>query len=181
MSCDRPLDPLDLEALASGEPPLVASDAAAHAAGCPECARRLEIFRSLDAWLPASEPAALPAGFADSIARLRGFSRREKLSLRVWAVPLALMVALLGASVLVLSSPVVTSAEQGRLWASVLGAEGRSLLAWPGLLRRALPSALSALGDLARTERPFSAAAILLLLPVGFAAQRVLARRKIAP
>lgn len=181
MSCSRSIDPLDLEALASGESPLVASDAAEHAAACPDCARRLELFRSLDAWMAAGEPAPLPAGFADSVARLRAFSRREKRSLRVWSIPLALSLALVGASVLILSTPVPTSAEQGRLWASVLGAEGRSLLAWPSLLRQALPSALSALGDIARTERPFSAAAILLLLPVGFAAQRVFARRKIAP
>ncbi len=181
MSCRRPLDPLDLEALASGESPLVAPDAAGHAAACPECGRRLELFRGMDAWLAGAEPSPVPPALAGSVARLRAFSRREKWSLRVWAIPLSLCAALLAASGLALSIPVPTSAEQGGLWASALAAEARALLAWPRLLRQALPPALAALGDAARAERSLSAAAILLLIPVGFAVRRVLARRKIAP
>ena len=183
MSCERPLDPLDLEALASGEAPLLAGDAREHAASCPECGGRLEAFRGMGEWL-AGVPAAVPVprGFAESVQRLRAFSRRERWSPRLWAAPAALFFALLAASAFVLALPALSSAEQVRLWAalaSAFGGEIRALALWPRLLLEALPPGMSALGEAARAERSFSAAAILLLLPAGFAVRKVFARRKI--
>ena len=184
MSCERPLDPLDLEALASGDDPLLAQDAREHAAACPDCGGRLEAFRRMEAWL-SEAPAAVPVppAFAETIQRLRAFSRAERLSPRLWAAPGALFFGLVTASCFVLAVPALTSAEQVRLWAalaSAFGGEIRALAHWPRLLLESLPAGISALGEAARAERSFSAAAILLLLPAGFAVRRLFARREIA-
>lgn len=184
MSGDRCLDSLDLEALASGEAPLIAPDAAEHAAICAECGRRLEEFRSLGVWLSDPwPPERIAPAFAEGVERLRGYSRREKRSLRVWAAPIVAFCGLLASSALALALPVLSSTEQIRLWAALgssFGREARSLILWPRLLLRTLPAGVSALGEVARGQRVFSAAAILLLLPVGFATRWVLGRRRIS-
>jgi hypothetical protein len=95
--CSRPVDALDIEALASGEAPSVQADAGAHASQCVSCGQRVQAARQLEALLmdSASEPAA-PADLADRVLRVRPFSRAERWSLAVWKAPLLLLAGLVG-------------------------------------------------------------------------------------
>ena len=90
--CPRPLDPIDCEALASGEPPLVASDAASHAASCPACAARVRAAADFLREIEAGDVAGPGPGLdlAARVIRIRPFSRRERRDVRLWAGPAAL-------------------------------------------------------------------------------------------
>ncbi len=178
MNCTRPLDALDLEALASGEEPIVASDAGGHAAGCPDCGRRLDAFRALGEWLSDVSIPAVPDGFAVRIERLRGFSAGERRSWRVWRPPLLASAGLLAGSAVLLSLPALSAGEQAGL-VGALALEGKSLLLWPAALVRSLPAAVGALSDLLLRDRGFAALSILLMLPAGFGVSRLWARHAI--
>jgi hypothetical protein len=182
MSCPRPLDTLDLEALASGEAPLFAPDAREHATGCSECGSRLAEARELAVWLAEIPSVEVPARFASAVERLRAFSRREKWSVRLWGPPVAVVFALFAASAVALTLPVLRSSEHAHLLAALLAAllaEERTVLSWPGVFLRALPAEASALAEVLRSARTLSAASILLLIPFGLAARRLFARRRV--
>lgn len=178
MNCTRPLDALDLEAIASGDQPLVASDARGHAGSCADCARRLDAFRALGDWLADLQGPEVPEAFAAGIERRRGFSAREKRSIALWKGPAALFGALFGGSGLLLSMPVFGSSEQAGLLAA-LALEGRSAISWPLAVVRALPGSVSALSEFLLRDRALAAFSILLMLPAGFTVSRLWARRAI--
>lgn len=178
MNCTRPLDALDLEALASGEDPVLAPDGRAHAAACPDCARRLDAFRALGEWLAEVSLPAVPEGFADGIERLRGFSPAEARSWRLWRAPAAAFAGMLAGSSFLLSFPALGAGEQAGFLAA-LALEWKSVLLWPLSIGRALPATVSALSDLLLRDRGFAALSILLMLPAGFAVTRLWARHAI--
>jgi len=178
LNCTRPLDALDLEALASGEEPIVAPDAGIHAAGCADCGRRLDAFRALGEWLSDVSIPAVPDGFAGRIERLRAFSGRERRSWRVWRAPVLASAGLLAGSAALLSLPAFSAGEQAGL-AGALALEWKSLLLWPASLLRSLPATVGALSDLLLRDRAFAALSILLLLPAGFGVSRLWARHAI--
>lgn len=181
MNCPRSLEPVDVEALVSGDHPLLAADAAEHASSCLECGRRLEAFRQLDVWLDGAEPDAFPADLRASIERLRAFSRREAKSLKLWRTPLAVAAALIAGSALLLAVPALSASENLDLLGALagsFGAEVRVAAAWPVLLWRSLPAAVSSFSALAARERAAAAGAILLLIPLGWWFARLAARRR---
>jgi len=180
--CDRPLDSLDLEALSSGEKALLAEDseARAHLAACPECGRRLELFREMQAWISDLPPIEVGPELASRVERLRGFSGVEKRSIGLWWPPMGLFLGFLAASAAMLSVPILNGSEQAGVLSAVLaalGAEWRSLLRVPGSLWMGLPGSVSAASDLLAMERRFAAISILLLLPAGFSIARLWLRR----
>jgi len=178
LNCTRPLDPLDLEALASGEIPVVAADAAAHARSCPDCGLRMGEFRDLGAWLDGLSGPAVPEGFGERVVRLRGFSARENRSFRMWLVPGSLAAALAGGSAALLSIPFPGAGDNVGLLAA-LALEWRTLATWPSTLGRAMPAVVSALSELLLRDRGFAAASILLMIPAGFGVSRLWARHAI--
>jgi hypothetical protein len=178
LNCTRPLDALDLEALASGEDPIVASDARDHSAGCPDCGRRLDAFRALGEWLSDVSIPAVPDGFASRIERLRAFSGRERRSWRIWRGPVLASAGLMAGSAVLLSLPAFSAGEQAGL-AGAFALEWKSLLLWPATLVRSLPATVGALSDLLLRDRGFAAVSILLMLPAGFGVSRLWARRAI--
>lgn len=180
MNCTRPLEALDLEAIASGEEPLIAPDAAGHAGSCEECSRRLAAFQALGSWLADLPGPEVPPTFAAGIERRRGFSPREKRSMAIWKGPAALFGALLGGSGAFLSMPVFGASEQAGLLAA-FALEWRSAAAWPLSLARALPGSVTALSELLLRDRAFAAFSILAMLPAGYAVSRLWARRSLRP
>jgi hypothetical protein len=178
LNCTRPLDALDLEALASGESPILVADASEHAAACLDCGRRLDAFRALGEWLSDVSIPPVPEGLADRVERLRGFTRREARSWRVWRPPLLASAGLLAASATLLSLPAFSAGEQAGLLGA-LSLEWRTLLLWPASLLRSLPATAGALSDLLLRDRGFAALSILLMLPAGFGVTRLWARHAI--
>jgi hypothetical protein len=178
-SCNRKLDPVDAEAVASGDEPVFASDAAAHAASCPDCGAAVSeagrIGRDLDA---LAAEALCPAGFASRILRLRPFSRRERLSVSLWAGPAAFAAGLLGAGLALLGLPGLSGQAQIGLGAAALlpvAGVFRSLFAWLEDLRHAAPAGLESLSEALRHEQVLGVAAVLLFVPIALGLRRVLA------
>jgi hypothetical protein len=180
LNCTRPLDALDLEAIASGEEPLVAPDALGHAGTCEDCAGRLAAFRALGAWLGDLAGPEVPEAFAPGIERRRGFSAREKRSIALWKGPAALFGALLGGSGILLSMPIFGGSDQAGLL-SAMALEWRSAASWPLSAVRALPASVTALSELLLRDRALAAFSILAMLPAGFAVSRLWARRSLRP
>lgn len=177
--CPRPLDPIDIEALASGSPPVLAGDAARHAAECRSCAEAIRKAGRLEEALcvAAAAPRA-PIDLADRVLRLRPFSRAERRSLAVWRAPLLLLTGLGVAGVSLLAGPLAGPGEQMGLAAAFLAAlvaVARASLGWIVELARTAPGGLESLREVLR---PTSAGwlALALLAPAGFALRRVLAR-----
>ena len=172
--CPRKIDPLDAEAVASGTEPILAADAAAHAAGCPECgalvAEAGRIGSELSALAAALEP---PGGFSARILRLRPFSRRERLAVSLWAGPAALAVGLFCGGLAMLGLPGVGAA-------AFLPAVGilRSFGRWMDELRHVAPAGLESLSEALRHEQALGLAAALLFVPLAFGLKRVLARAR---
>ncbi len=179
LNCENSIDPLDLEAFASGEP-APTPGAADHIRSCPACQSRVEAFRQMDLWLAdlPAEDAGPELGFR--VERLRAFSRAEKRSLRIWWPPAALFLGLLSASAALLSVPMLSGPEQAGLLSALpaaLGLEWKTLLGFPGSIGRALPGSVSAISDLLALQRGYAALSILLLLPAGFSIARLWMRR----
>jgi hypothetical protein len=178
--CDRPLDSLDLEALLSGEPAPGAPDAAAHVESCPDCNRRLRVFREMDLWLSDLPAVEVGPRLASRVLRLRGFSALEKRSFRLWWPPAALFLGLLAGSAALLSVPILSGAEQAGILSAIpaaLGLEWKALLGVPVSVWRALPGSVSAISDVLALERGFAALSILFLLPAGLSLARLWVRR----
>lgn len=178
MNCTRPLDALDLEALASGEAPILVPDAREHVQSCPDCGRRLDAFRALGEWLSDVSIPPVPEGFVERIDRLRGFSAAEARSWRIWRVPALASAGLLAGSAVLLSLPAFSAGEQAG-FLGTLALEWKSLLLWPVSLLRSLPAAVAAFSDVLLRDRGFAALSILLMLPAGFGVTRLWARHAI--
>lgn len=178
--CQRPLDPIDAEAIAAGADPVFAADAARHAAGCPACGAKIDAARGLlEALDGLSGPAEALSGLADRVTRLRAFSRRERRTYAFWNGPILLTAGLAGSGVALLALPTLTAAEQVSLGAAasapLLGL-GRSAVAWASELMALAPRGLEALSLGMRQDGTIGLAALLLLVPLGLALSRVLAR-----
>jgi hypothetical protein len=187
--CSRPLDPSDAAALAAGEPPLLAADAADHARLCPSCASAVSEARSLCLALDrlAEAPQELPAAgaqapdLADRVLRLRPFSRRERRDFRLWRGPLLLSLALFLSGLVCLTLPGISAREQAGLAAAalaplvaLLAAAGRSLAE----LVRVWPDGLGALSQALQAQRTLGVLLLLLLAPAFFGLTRALARSR---
>jgi len=176
--CSNPLDPSEIEALASGEAPSGPASAE-HAARCVPCGqavRRAERLGGLFEEAVSLSPPA-PPDLADRVLRVRPFSRAERRSLAVWRAPL-LLLAGLTASGTALVAGLASGREQIGLAAAMLGSLAgliRACVRWLLDFSRTAPAGLDAL---AQVLRPTSAGwvALLLLLPAGFALRKVLAR-----
>jgi hypothetical protein len=172
--CARKIDPLDAEAVASGTEPILAADAAAHAAACPECgalvAEAGRILSELSALAVEVEP---PAGFSSRILRLRPFSRRERLTVTLWAGPAAFAAGLFCGGLAMLGLPGVGAA-------ALLPAAGvlRSFGRWLDELRHVAPAGLESLSEALRHEQALGLAAALLFVPLALGLKRVLARAR---
>jgi hypothetical protein len=178
--CQRPLDPIDAEAVAAGAEPVFAADAALHGAGCEACGARIEAARGLLAALDGlSGPSLELSGLADRVTRLRAFSRRERRTYALWNGPVLLTAGLAGSGVALLALPALTAAEQISLGAAAsapLIGLGRSALRWAPELLAFAPRGLEALSQGMRQEGAMGLAALVLLVPLGLALSRVLAR-----
>jgi len=180
--CRNKLDPLDVEALASGAGPLQDPGAAEHAEACPACAALVQEARrvadELATLAPVPEP---PLDLAARVLRLRPFSRREHLSLRIWAPPAALSAGLFGTGLTLLTSPALSGREQVGLGASALiplVGVLRALARWAGEVARFAPAGLESLSAALRQEQALGIAAAFLFVPAVFGLRRVLARAR---
>jgi predicted anti-sigma-YlaC factor YlaD len=178
--CDRPLDPIDAEALASGAEPVYAEDAAEHAASCAACGASLERARRLTAALEGlSRALPPPPDLADRVTRLRSFSSRERRTYALWRAPILLSAGLSVAGLALLVGPSVSAGDQAGLGAAALApvlAFVRSLGRWAVDLARVAPAGLDALSEALARDRSVGLASLVLLLPSAFGLTRVFAR-----
>ena len=179
--CARPLDPLDIEALASGGQPPVRSDAAGHAASCASCGESVRRSASLDRVLDAAVSAIpVPGDLAERILRVRPFSRAERFAPAVWKTP-ALLLAALGASgtVLISGAPAGPREQIGLGAAALASAAGLARASWRWILdlAQAAPSGLAALSDGLRAT-PAGWAALILLPAAALGLRHVLSRAR---
>ncbi len=180
MPCPRPLDPIDAEALASGAEPVFAADAGLHAAGCRPCGERIVAARALlEALDGLSGPPESLSVLADRVTRLRAFSRRERRTYALWNAPVLLTAGLAASGTALLALPALTAAEQISLGAAAsapLIGLARSAARWAGDLIALAPRGLAALSQGMRQEGSLGLIALVLLVPLGLALTRVLAR-----
>jgi len=180
MPCQRPLDPIDAEALAAGAEPVFRADAAGHAAACAACSARVDAARALlEALDGLSAPPEALSVLADRVTRLRTFSSRERRTYALWNAPVLLTAGLAASGTALLALPALTAAEQVSLGAAaaapVIGL-ARSAARWVADLAALAPTALEALSQGMRQDATLGVAALVLLAPLGFALTRVLAR-----
>lgn len=177
--CSRKIDLLDADAVASGTEPVLALDAAAHAAVCFECAALVaeagRMGSELSGLAVSIEP---PRDFSSRILRLRPFSRRERLQASLWAAPAAFSVGLFCAGLAMLGLPVFGLPGVGI--AALLPAAGvlRSLGRWLEELRHVAPAGLQSLSEALRHEQTLGLVAAFLFVPLAFGLNRVLARAR---
>ena len=180
--CARKLDPLDVDAVASGADPVLALDAAAHAGTCPECAAAVEQARALGAVLASLTALPEPSvDLASRVVRVRAFSRRERLALSLWGAPSAFAAGLFGLGIALLGLPGFSGSDQAGLGAAaLLPALGllRSAGRWLADLPRVVPEGLTSLSSALRQEQTLGLAAALLFVPLVFGLKRVLARSR---
>jgi hypothetical protein len=178
--CPRPLDPIDAEAVAAGAEPVIAPDAAAHAAGCAACGERVRAAEAFPVALEAlAEPGTGLGGLADRVTRLRAFSSRERRTYALWRTPVLLDAALGLAGVGLLALPALTASEQVSVGAAALApalALVRSTAGWALDALRVAPPGLAALSEGLRGQSALGLLALALLVPAGIGLRRVLAR-----
>ncbi len=188
-SCPRPLDPLDTEAVASGETPLFAGDAATHAASCPDCGRAVaeasrlagDLDQLSEATSPDAPSEAPQADLAARVLRIRPFSRRERRRFALWRAPILLAAAVFAAGFLCLLAPGITAREQAGLGVAALAPLAAFLRALARSLTEtaaASPRGLEALSAALRGHPVFGLAALLLLAPALAALKRTVARER---
>jgi hypothetical protein len=176
MSCARPLDPIDAEAVACGAEPVFAPDASLHAASCEACGAAVagagELLTALE-----NEPMPAPAGLAERVLRLRPFSRSEKLRVRLWAPP-AVLSGLLFTGGLFSATGLSGGDRAGLSLAAAIPIASflRSTLRWLSETAAATPRGLEALASALGGQTGIGLAALLLLLPAALGFRRVLAR-----
>jgi hypothetical protein len=186
--CARPLDSLDVEALASGAP--VEAAAREHARACPACSERIcaaaAFAGELDGLggLPALEPPAELENltdFAGRVLRLRAFSRRERRDFALWRGPCLLAAGLFFSGVIALALPGLSVRDQAGLSAAALAPLAALVRAWARWLTEvavASPAALEALGQALRGEQTVGFACLLLLAPVVWGLRRAFVRER---
>jgi hypothetical protein len=186
--CARPLDPVDAEAVASGEPPVHAADALEHSRACSSCFARVSaaaaLGRELDGLcgLSAEEPPpdlTCVNDLAGRVLRLRPFSRRERLNFALWRGPFLLAVTLFFFGLVVLALPGISARAQAGLAAAAfapVAALLRAAARWILDLGAAFPAGLEALGQAMRHEQAIGFACLLLLAPVVWVSRRAFAR-----
>jgi hypothetical protein len=177
--CNRPLDPIDAQALAVGAEPLVSSDAADHARSCAPCATLVEEASRLSRGIEDLPRYAPPPDLADRVLRLRAFSRRELRDLSLWRGPSLLSGGVFLAGLVVLALPGLTAREQ----ASLSLAAGLPVLALLKALARAAvealratPTGVEALSQTLSGRESLGILCLMLLAPLAFGLRRVLAR-----
>ena len=182
IDCPRPLDPIDAEALAAGAEPVLAPDAAAHAAACHACAAAVEsagsLARALDGL--SLEVSSLP-DLAPRVLRLRPFSRRERRTYALWRAPVLLAGALGVGGLSLVVAPSLSASDQAGLGAALLVpalAFFRSVARWVPDLLRVAPTGLDGLSQAFQAERGLGLVCLLLLLPAAAGLRRVLARAR---
>jgi hypothetical protein len=176
--CDRPLDWRDIEALGAGGQPPVAADAAEHARGCPACRVAVETEAALVQELGRIAGGPRSEDLSDRVVRLRGFTRRERLSPSVWGVPWLFCVSIFAAGVFIVA-PALAPGEQAGLLLAAAGSAGailRAALRTLADLATSAPAGLDALSTAMRGDRTVALAALAMLLPVGLGLRRALAR-----
>lgn len=178
--CQRPLDAIDAEALASGADPVFTPDAALHARACEACAASVEAARGLLTALEGLSGASeAVTGLTDRVTRLRVFSSRERRTYALWNAPVLLTVGLAGTGLGLLCLPILTAAEQISLGAAAtvpLLALARGASRWVLDFAALAPAGLEALSDGLRQDGAMGLAALVLLVPIGLGLFRVLAR-----
>jgi len=185
--CPRRLDPIDCEALASGEPPVVAADAASHAASCAACAGQVRAAADFLREIEAGDTAgmadmALPGPVPDlaaRVVRIRPFSRRERRDLRLWAGPAALSAGVFAVGVGILAAPGLSAGDQAGVTLAALApaaALARAAVRAIADVFSISPAAWGALSEAFSRQSTLGFAALLLLAPAGLALRRVLAR-----
>ena len=190
--CARPLDPLDVEALASGAAPEHSGDAAEHARGCSPCSDRVSAawafageldglgLDGFPAEFPPAELASL-SDFAGRVLRLRPFSRRERRDFALWRGPCLLAAALFVSGLIALALPGISARDQAGLAAAAFApAAALVRAAIRGLVDIAVasPAGLEALGHAMRGEQTIGFACLLLLAPVAWGFRRAFARER---
>ena len=180
--CPRPLDPIDVEAVASGSEPPFAPDAAGHAAACASCGAAVERARGLALELEGlSRAVPAIADLAARVTRLRAFSARERRTYALWRAPILLSAATAAGGLALLLAPNLTAGDQaGVATAAVVPilAFVRSLARWAPALVRVAPSGLEALSEALHQERLVGLLSLLLLLPAAFGLRRTFARAR---
>ncbi|HYK41099.1 MAG TPA: hypothetical protein VE007_01840 [Thermoanaerobaculia bacterium] len=177
--CPKRLDPIDCEALASGEAPVVAPDAAEHAASCPSCARLVAAAKDFLREIETGNMAGPGPDLAARVVRIRPFSRRERRDLRLWAGPAALSAAVFAAGIGVLAAPGISAGDQAGVTLAALAPAAALVRAASRAIAAgfsASPDSWSALSDAFSRQSTWGFAALLLLAPAGLALRRVLAR-----
>lgn len=182
MSCLRPLDPLDAEAVASGANPPSAPDAAEHAGLCRSCGEAVERARGLLLALEGLS-RALPSvpDLAPRVTRLRSFSPRERRTYALWKAPVLLSGGLAATGLTLLLAPALTAGEQAGIGAAALVplvSFFRALARFAPDLAAVAPAGLDALSDALARERALGYVALLLLAPFAFGLSRILARAR---
>lgn len=177
--CNRPLDWRDIEALAAGDPP-VGPDAAEHARACASCREAVDSEAALVAELGRMADVTWPDDLSERVVRLRGFSRRERLSLSIWAAPWLLCALVFACGVFVLAPSLAPAEQAGLLMAAAAsaGAVLRAALRTLADLAASAPAGVDALSTALRGDRAVALAALAMLLPAGFGLRRALARAR---
>ena len=177
--CNRPIDPIDAQAVAVGGGLFSGSEAAEHARSCPTCRALVEEASFLSSEIEALPAPAASPDIAERVIRLRPFSRRERRSFRIWRGPIFLSGGVFMAGFVVLALPGLRAREQASLSLAaalpalaLLRALGRSILE----TLRLLPAGLEAVSGSLAGREPLGFACLLLLAPVAFGLRRVLAR-----
>jgi hypothetical protein len=178
--CRTPLDPIDSEALASGDEPMFrsAAEASAHVAACSSCAAGVERARMLLASLEAGASAVGVPDLADRVIRIRPFSRRERRSVRLWAGPAAFGLALFGTGVGLLAAPGLATRDQAGIAVALLAplaGLARALVRAAADAVASAPAGWEALAAAARGQAALGLGSLFLLAPAGFVLRRVLA------
>jgi hypothetical protein len=180
--CLRPLDPIDVEAVASGAEPPSAPDAAGHASACASCGAAVERARGLALELEGLSGAVADVpDLAPRVTRLRAFSARERRTYALWRAPILLSAATGAGGLVLLLTPNLTAGDQAGLSTAALVpilAFVRSLARWAPDLVRVAPSGLEALSDALHQERLFGLVSLLLLVPAAFGLRRAFARAR---
>jgi hypothetical protein len=185
--CARPLDSLDVEALASGAP--VEPAAREHARACSPCSERISaasaFAQELDrlGGFPAGEPPELenPPDLAVRVLRLRPFSRCERRDFALWRGPCLLVAALFFSGLIALALPGISARDQAGLSVAALAPLAALVRAWTRWLTDlavASPAALQALGQALRGEQTVGFVCLLLLAPVAWGLRRAFARER---
>jgi hypothetical protein len=175
--CHRPLDPIDVEAVASDAEPVFSGDAARHARECEACRSRVEASAALLAALDAlpGVPSAPLDRLADRVTRLRRFSPRERRTYALWRVPTLLCAGLGLTGFAFLARPALTASEQVSTGAAAI-APLLALARWAIDSVALAPAGLEALSQGLRQDGVIGLAALALLVPLAVGLRRVLAR-----